>query len=221
MANKARIAKLVRYRGKLPLHLNKAIAYSPGFSTVVSGILLEGTPYKDTVYLHHYIQPFFLPQDRIILSYSRRLQPASGNTEFFEGSDEKIADQCLQCLERSGLCGQLARPTHADGFIRLVEGGQVLGRDWRTEANLAAAHATLGDGNAATIRLGKARQDLHASMARRGPFPADAAARASLDALGAMLAAPADPAATIRQQALHHAAALGFMPASPAPSQVT
>ena len=209
MANKARIAKLIQRRGDPPTQVNKSIAYSPGGSTVISGLLVEGTPYKDTVYIHRYVQPFFMEQDRIILSYSRRLQ-AAGGTEFFEGTDEQIADQCLHCLERTGLRQEAVEPMHEQRFIALVARGQVLGHDWRTELNFGAAHAVLGNLGDAAAHLGEARRDHDASLARRGPFSSDAAFRSTLDAYEAMLAAPGDLAAAIRGQARRHAAALGF-----------
>ena len=46
----------------------KGMAYRPQFSFVARGILIEGTPDKDTNYVWHLRLPFFLPRTHVGLN---------------------------------------------------------------------------------------------------------------------------------------------------------
>jgi len=68
-----RILRLVQDRAGITARLHRDLLYSPLESHFLKGILVENTPYKDTVYLWTVCMPLYCQFTFVVLSYSKRI----------------------------------------------------------------------------------------------------------------------------------------------------
>ena len=170
MANKKRILKSFVASTDFGLAINKSVAYRADFEAIVSGICLEGTPYKDTVYLRRYVQPFFSTEPRVMLTYSPRVR-LENKSAYFEGSDIEIAAQCLSALDELGIVETLRRPMSARSFIEWLGAGNQLGGRATAELDLGAAYLMERELETAASFFEAAKLELRTNVEQYGARP--------------------------------------------------
>jgi hypothetical protein len=96
-----RILLMVKDKARVTAGLRKGLLYSFASSHILAGVLVEGTSYKDTVYVWRVCMPLYRPARQIVLNYSERLS-LDGRTHF-TGTAAEIADSIDASIRSAGL----------------------------------------------------------------------------------------------------------------------
>ena len=89
-----------------------------GFSYFVHGILIERTPYKDTVYVWHLMSPMFFKKRNIELTYSSRIRSNDLEiSDYSKGDDQAIVDLVLTRLRETGLIDTVSHDITLDEYL--------------------------------------------------------------------------------------------------------
>src|SRR5271165_6340603 len=94
-----RILRLVQDRAGITARLHRDLLYSPLESHFLKGILIENTPYKDTVYVWSVCMPLYIPVTHVVLTYSKRLKGGA----YFVGTAAEIAESIDASIVNSDL----------------------------------------------------------------------------------------------------------------------
>lgn len=119
MTKLASIARKLGQRLGSQFNVYKSSVYLDGFSSIVSGITLESTPYKNTIYVRRIILPCYFDYRFLITSYSNRIYNQASNTgDMFVGNDADILDAIETAISQSSMIAELRMPYGPAEFLR-------------------------------------------------------------------------------------------------------
>ena len=204
------IAKMLK---SLPstFRANRGIIYNSCYEWIVRGILVEGTAYKATWHVHDFTFPLFRTHYFVHISYSERIVRDPVTRKYwYDGTDNTIASDALDAVQRHGLIEEIVSPCSPAQFLqrwRRHEGGPIETFDWACAAGLC------GDVEAAKQGLETAikRRDRRARMFGP-PGYHDALGRDVEARLRALAEGPEAFRANLGQAAAAAAAFHGFAP---------
>ena len=164
----------------LPIKLSqkKNIAFQPYFDYFIDGLLVEGTPYKDTAYIRRLVVPLFFGRDFVNLNYSRRLSNAgSKNSDLFRGSTADIVAAFVQSASDLRLTDDLSEPYSVSRFLKTfytpfsptfnISWAFDFGCAWAIEGNLELAKLWLDSVRERELRRRPIRDDESRESRRR------------------------------------------------------
>ncbi len=177
------------------------------------GIVVEQTPYKDSVYVWLLRLAFFSQRPHVHLNYSSRLtsQITPALSEAFNGPPDLVAQLILEAIQRENLQHDLVTLPGPAEFLDIIACAER--NRWLVWIDRACCHALLGENASALQCLANADQGGRASMARNTPSASDHANLALTLHLAEMLQAGQDITAELRRCCHANALALGFIPA--------
>ena len=95
------------------------IVFNPDFDTVVNGVIIDGTSYKDTVVAKTIQHTFFTIDKSLRLNYSQQIYNKADSSQviFFVGHVDELAAQVATTLTLTGLVDRLRRPYRIEDFV--------------------------------------------------------------------------------------------------------
>ena len=100
-SKKVRIAHLLGERlGLKALPARTGVAFNPQFTSVVRGIVVEGTPYKDSYYIRNLYGLFFVRRTFIVLNDSERINnvASAAKGKRFSGDADTVASAVVESV---------------------------------------------------------------------------------------------------------------------------
>ena len=218
MASRNRIAKHISRSLGQTTAINKGVIYTLGFHEIAHGLLIEGTPYKDTVYVWHLRLPFFYPWLFRNLTYCDRIPSnRAGNEYYFQGDDKTIADTVVERIIETGLREKIQRPVAlGDLYVLSIDAMPERYNGLPFVFEMAMAHHLTGSFEKSAIFLDFLRQELAKPSLRVGQSDAFLVVFDTIERLLPLFdGPPAEVTARLRALIHENAARLGFVAAPP------
>ena len=209
---------LRKLQGKFPpgFSILKGKLYAASHGFIIRGVIVDGTPYKQTWHVLDFTYPLFQANYFVHLSYSTRLLlPGDEGDTMFSGTDDEIADAAMQAIEDAGLISKVADGDTPSWFLHHHGAKFVESAHPGTTFDMACCAALCGDGALARHYFEASRRRADEILVRHGHGRFEDAYRADLAAAERALA-EGDAAfrSYIGQVATDAAAAYGFSPPS-------